>query len=202
MKGQNEEQIINIDLVNDILNEENKIKEMNSVLIALKDGEKKLEEYLKKMEKNWNLLYHIGLGVLIAILYIIIVIILSNSLKSNYSFFNGMQDMCTKILPTLILANCLQLLSIWTFQLYKKPIDKSIFNIRTEILELSKKIIQEIHYLNDLKNKQIELEVQEDLPKYNLETFLNKLATSPEYEMTRILDSLIPEVELPRKVQE
>lgn len=190
-----------IDLVEERLKEESKIKTMNNVLIDLKNNEKKLEHFSIRIEKEWNFIYHLGISVLIAIIYLTVVMVLSNSLQEDYTWLHIIYELCKKILPTFLFVNALQLLAIWLFQLCKKPINQNLFLIRNEILDLSKEIILEIQKRNELILRQSTLENSTtEVSKYHINSFLNKLSSSPEYEMEQIIKTLEPKLELPRKI--
>ena len=57
MKQQKEQMIINVDLMNEILFQENKIMKLNDCLNEMKLDEKKINKYREKIQKELKIIF-------------------------------------------------------------------------------------------------------------------------------------------------
>lgn len=205
MKQSNNQIVINVDLMNEILAQENKIMKLNKCLNEIKLSEKKLKSYKETIQKELNLIFRFCLGLVAGIIVIIGLMLIAyaqidnENMKNIYTICNGL------VLPLLIVSG----INIFMFIIFhhcEKPLEKSTKYMLKEVTTISKNIVNEIANLSILKQKQLQqvealkMKNQNNLPKYELSLFLKELETSPKYEMFKILDTLERKnIELPRK---
>jgi len=79
MKQQKEQMIINVDLMNEILFQENKIMKLNDCLNEMKLDEKKINTYREKIQKELKIIFRFCLTLLAFIILIIGIMFISYS---------------------------------------------------------------------------------------------------------------------------
>lgn len=210
MNTQKDQTIVNLELIDKILFQENKIKQLNECLKVMKEDSQKIEIYQEKIGKEQKFLFRLGLGLLAFIILLISVMFISYSWFLNNGLVKNIYNSCNSIIVPVLLVTIIEFVILGISYTCTNPLNKNIKEIKTAILNISKSIMVEISKLTALKSNQLKIanylkqnQQQEDLPKYQLESFLKELESSPKYEMYKILESLERQnLELPRKRME